>query len=78
MRKIGFIFSLLTSLSLTSVSADTLDEALNRLDRAGSQFKGMSAKFTQVKYTAIVDEPSKSKGEIKIKKRPPNDILGIA
>jgi outer membrane lipoprotein-sorting protein len=75
--RIGFIFSLLISLSLTSVSADTLDEALNRLDRAGSQFRGMSAKFTQVKYTAIVDEPSKSKGEIKIKKRPPNDILGL-
>src|SRR5579872_7346734 len=79
--RIGFIFSLLTSLLLTSVSGQTLDGALNRLDHAGSQFKGMMASFKQVKHTAIVNEDSPSSGTIKIKKikrnPPPDDILGL-
>jgi len=79
--RIGFIFALFTSLLLRSASADTLDGSLNRLDRAGSQFKGMAANFVNVKHTAIVNEDSKSNGTIKIKKikrtPPPDDILGL-
>src|SRR5579862_7297680 len=75
-----FIFCLYTSLLAATARADTLDGVLNRLDRAGSQFKGMEAKFHQVKYTAIVRENSPSDGTIKIKKikrtPPPDDILG--
>jgi outer membrane lipoprotein-sorting protein len=80
----GFIFGLFTFCLLTSASApsrcfaDTLDGALNRLDRAGNQFKGMAANFSYLKHTAIVNEDSPlSTGTIKIKKRPPNDILGL-
>jgi outer membrane lipoprotein-sorting protein len=76
--RIGFIFALFTVLLSNAASADTLDGALNRLDRAGSQFKGMTANFAYVKRTAIVpDADSRSTGTIKIKKRPPNDILGL-
>jgi outer membrane lipoprotein-sorting protein len=78
------IFALFTfSLFATSVAlhADTLDGALNRLDRAGSQFKGMEAKFKYVKHTAIVNEDSLSNGTIRIKKinrsSGPADILGL-
>jgi outer membrane lipoprotein-sorting protein len=79
--RIGLIFCLLTVLLTCSLStcvlADTLDGTLNRLDRSGSQFKGMTANFHYVKHTAIVNENSPSDGTIKIKKKPPNDILGL-
>ena len=81
--RIGFIFGLFTACLLSSVSlhADTLDGALNRLDRAGSQFKSMTAQFKYVKHTAIVNEDSTSNGTIKIRKikrtPPPDDILGL-
>lgn len=75
--RIGFIFALLTSCFATFALADTLDGTLNRLDRAGSQFKGMTANFKYLKHTAIVNEDSPSEGTIKIKKKPPNDILGV-
>jgi outer membrane lipoprotein-sorting protein len=75
--RIGLVLGLFTSLLSISASADTLDGALNRLDRAGSQFKGMTAQFVNVKHTAIVNEDSPSEGSIKIKKKPPSDILGL-
>jgi len=79
--RIGITLALFSSLFLASAAADTLDGALNRLDRAGSQFKGMAANFVNVKHTAIVNEDSKSSGTIKIKKikrtPPPDDILGL-
>jgi outer membrane lipoprotein-sorting protein len=71
--RIGFIVFLL----VRSSSGETLDGVLNLLDHAGSQFKGMSAKFEQVKHTAIVNEDSPSTGTIKIKKKQTNDILGL-
>ncbi len=78
---IGFIICLLTAGLLAPLRADTLEGALNRLDRAGSQFKGMTADFEYVKYTAIVKLPSDSIGKIKIKKvkntHPPDDIRGL-
>jgi outer membrane lipoprotein-sorting protein len=83
--RIGFIFALFTFCLLAAgplaLHADTLDGALNRLDHAGSQFKGMEAAFIYLKHTAIVNEDSPSNGRIKIKKikrtPPPDDILGI-
>jgi outer membrane lipoprotein-sorting protein len=74
--RIGLIFALFTMFLSLPASADTLDGALNRLDRAGGLFKGMTAKFVNVKHTAIVNEDSPSEGSIAIKKKPPNDILG--
>lgn len=79
--RIGLYLSLLTGLMVSSIQADTLEGALNRLDQAGSQFKGMTAKFTYMKFTAVVNDKSTSEGSIKIKKnkrpQPPDDILGI-
>jgi outer membrane lipoprotein-sorting protein len=82
----GFIFDLLTySLLILGIAhelrADTLDGALNRVDHAGSQFKGMAANVKYLKHTAIVNEDSISTGTIKIKKiknpKPPDDIIGL-
>jgi outer membrane lipoprotein-sorting protein len=76
--RIGLIFSLLLPPLAAAVSlhADTLDGALNRLDQAGSQFKGMAANFKYLKYTAIVNESSTSTGTIKIKRPKPGQLLG--
>ena len=60
-----------------SLRADTLDGALNRMDQAGSQFKGMAAQFKYEKYTAIVNESSASTGTIKIKRPKPGQMLGL-
>ena len=73
--RIGFIFFLL--LFRGSAGADTLDEALNRLDHAGSQFKSMAANFNYVKHTAIVNEDSPANGTIKIKRPKPGDLIGL-
>jgi outer membrane lipoprotein-sorting protein len=71
--RIGFIFSL----SVALLFADTLDVTLNRLDDAGRQFKGMTAAFKYVKYTAIVNESSASTGAIRIKRPKPGQLLGL-
>jgi outer membrane lipoprotein-sorting protein len=79
--RIGLSFVFLTTLSAFGLRADTLEGTLNHLDRVGSQFKGMTANFTYLKHTAIVNEDSPSNGTIKIKKikrpKPPDDILGL-
>jgi len=76
--RIGLIFSLSLPLLAVAVSlhADTFDGALNRLDQAGSQFRGMAAQFKYVKYTAIVNESSASTGTIKIKRPKHSQLLG--
>jgi len=75
--RIGFIVCLFTSLLSISAVADTLDGTLNHIDRTGSQFKGMTARFVYSKYTAIVQVKSDSTGSIKLKKTPSNEILGL-
>lgn len=72
--RIGLIFSLLFTAAL---HADTLDGALNRLDQAGSQFKGMTAQFKYVKYTAIVNESSATTGNVRIKRPKPGQMLAL-
>lgn len=68
------IFFLLTC--LPAPGAETLDSVLNRLDKAGRQFKGMDAKFVYLKHTDIVNDNSEASGKIKIKKDG-NKIQGL-
>ena len=80
--RIGLIFSLslpllLITAAAVSLPADTLDGALNRLDQAGSQFKGMMAQFQYVKHTALVNEDSTSTGAIRIKRPKAGQLLGL-
>jgi outer membrane lipoprotein-sorting protein len=74
--RIGLIFSLLVPFAVW-LHADTLDGALNRLDQAGSQFKGMMAQFKYVKHTALVNEDSTSTGAIKMKRPKAGQLLGL-
>jgi len=79
--RIGFNFLLLTVLAGSSIQADTLEGSLNRLDQAGSQFKGMTANFSYMKFTAAISLKDTSEGTMKMKKvkrpKPPDDILGL-
>jgi outer membrane lipoprotein-sorting protein len=75
--RIGLTFALFTTFLLKPGDAQTLDPTLNHLDHAGNQFKGMMADFKYVKHTAVVNEDSLSSGKIKLKKKPPDEILGL-
>jgi len=80
MRTVMFSLSallLLHAAAAVALRADTLAGALNRLDQAGSQFKGMSAQFNYVKYTALVADKSTSTGAIKIKRPKAGQLLGL-
>ena len=66
----------LVLICLPAFAAETLDSTLNRLDKAGRVFKGMTAKMEYLKHTAIVNDNSTSTGTIKIKKTG-NKILGL-
>jgi len=78
----GFIVSLsvpfLLIVASASLDADTLDGALNHLDRVGLHFEGMSAQLTYVKHTALVpDQDVTSTGEIKIKRPKSGQLRGL-
>ena len=68
---------LLSSCLVIGASADTLEGTLNRLDRAGAQFKGLVANFNYVKHTAIVNEDSPYSGKIMIKRPKPGALIGL-
>jgi outer membrane lipoprotein-sorting protein len=75
--RIGLSVVPFTFFLCSAASADSLDATLTRLDHAGSQFKGMTADFANVKYTAVVNEKSPpNEGKIAIKKKGPGEILG--
>ena len=63
----GIILSFLSFSLCLAAANDALDATLNRIDKAGSQFKGMEAKFKSTKHTDIVNDNSDSFGVIRIK-----------
>jgi outer membrane lipoprotein-sorting protein len=68
----------LASLLAGSARADTLEGALNHMDKAGNQFKGMSASFINVKHTAIVpNADATATGTMKIKRSKPGELIGL-
>src|SRR5579862_428735 len=69
-------FVLFTIFLSATASAETLEGVLSRMDRAGTQFKAMTAKFVNVKHTAVVNEDSTYEGNIAIRKKGPGEILG--
>jgi len=65
----------LSVLSLTpGLRAGSLDDVLNKMDRAGSQFKGLTASVSYTKHTALVNIDSTSNGTIKIKRPKPHEM----
>jgi outer membrane lipoprotein-sorting protein len=57
--------------------ADSLDGALQHLDRAGTSFVAMSAHFTNLQHTAIApDNDFTSNGEMRIKRPRSGQLLG--
>lgn len=70
----AFTFFLFSLALTTALCADTLDEVLNTMDHAGSQFKGMTANLSYTKHTAIINVDSVSTGTIKIKRPQPHQM----
>jgi outer membrane lipoprotein-sorting protein len=54
--------------------ADNLDAVLERIDRAGTAFRGMSAKVRRVSHTAVINEDNVDSGTILVKRPKPRDL----
>jgi len=58
----------------TAAAASPLDEALARLDRAASAFRGMKAQIRKISYTALVKETTEESGRIVLYRPKPKDL----
>jgi outer membrane lipoprotein-sorting protein len=54
--------------------ASELDTVLDRIDRAGAAFRGMSAKVHRLSHTAVINEDNKDSGTILLKRARPKDL----
>jgi len=57
-----------------AAAASPLDEALARLDRAASGFRGMKAQIRKISYTALVKETSEESGRMVLYRPKPKDL----
>ncbi len=51
-----------------------LDRVLDRIDRAGKAFRGMSASFQRVQHLAVINEDNKDSGTILLKRIKPREM----
>jgi outer membrane lipoprotein-sorting protein len=54
--------------------ADDLGAVLDRVDKAGAAFRGMSAKVHRVSHTAVINEDNVDSGTILVKRPKPRDL----
>jgi len=57
-----------------SKPAGDLDAVLDRIDKAGAAFRGMSAKVRRVSHTAVINEDNVDDGTILVKRPKPRDL----
>jgi len=50
------------------------DAVLDRVDRAGAAFRGMSAKLRRISHTAVINEDNVDSGTILLKRAHPRDV----
>jgi outer membrane lipoprotein-sorting protein len=62
---------------LPVAQADSLPELLSRLDAAAPSFKGISADFTWLSHTAILNDTSTEPGDLKLQRKKSTDIRAI-
>jgi outer membrane lipoprotein-sorting protein len=51
-----------------------LDAVLDRIDKAGAAFRGMSAKVRRLSHTAVINEDNQDSGTILLKRSHPKDL----
>jgi outer membrane lipoprotein-sorting protein len=54
--------------------AETLDDILNKLDRASANFKSMTANLKQTAHTAVINEDNVETGVIRMEREKPGEI----
>lgn len=57
-----------------AVHAATMDDVLNRMDRASGQFRGVSGEIRQLSHTDVVNEDDVETGTIRLKRPKPHDL----
>jgi outer membrane lipoprotein-sorting protein len=62
------------SMPAWSNPASDLDAVLDRIDKAGAAFRGMSAKVRRVSHTAVINEDNIDSGTILVKRPKPRDL----
>jgi outer membrane lipoprotein-sorting protein len=58
------------------LQAESLEAILARMDRSAKDFKSLSAKMKQSEFTAVLNESSESRGEVRLK-RGKNGLVGV-
>ncbi len=73
----SFVYLLATMLAASLVaSPDTLQDVLQRMDRAGADFKAMTAQVTYVTHTDVIDENTTETATLVMKKIQPGEVQG--
>jgi outer membrane lipoprotein-sorting protein len=57
-----------------SQAADPLQQTLAKMEGASATFKGLTADFKRVNYTAVIDERDESSGTIVVRRAKPKDL----
>jgi outer membrane lipoprotein-sorting protein len=56
------------------VDAESVEELLERMDRAASSFKGISAQVKRVAHTGVINEDNIDLGTVLVKRAKPNEL----
>src|SRR5580698_2664887 len=68
------IVGLVLSAPAWSIPAADLGAVLDRIDKAGTAFRGMSAKVRRVSHTAVINEDNQDSGTIRLKRAHTRDL----
>ena len=73
-RPVSAILAIALSAPTWSKPPGDLDAVLNRIDKAGAAFRGMSAHLRRVTHTAVINEDNVDSGTIRLKRAHPRDL----
>lgn len=68
------ILGIALTLSARPEAPGELDGVLDRIDKAGAAFRGMSAKVRRLQHTAVINEDNVDSGTILLKRPRPRDL----
>lgn len=61
-------------LAIASAGADLAQQTLSKMEEASATFKGLTADFKQVHYTAVIQEGDESTGSIIVRRAKPKEM----
>jgi len=68
------VFGIAVTIPASSRPQTDLDSVLNRIDKAGAAFRGMTAHLRRVAHTTVINEDTVDEGTIKLKRPHPRDL----